>query len=59
MSIKSQIHDAFYRTNDIGDLDSLDEIIERIEGLLRRAMLSTDDESLHDEIRKEISYDSD
>lgn len=32
-----------------------DEIIERVDKLLKRASLSTDDEKLHDDIRKEIS----
>lgn len=39
------------------NLDDIVEVCERINKLLRRAMHSTDDNSLYDDIRKEIKND--
>lgn len=50
-----EAHNNFYRNNEMGDLDSLDEVLYKIDKLLRRAMFSTDSERLHDDIEKEIN----
>ena len=48
------VYEEFYKINEIGDLSGADEIFDRIDKLLKKAMLDTDDEVLFEEIRKEI-----
>ena len=56
MTVKwiKEVHDAFYLHNEVGDLDAVDEILDRINLLLEIAGNETDNEFLHDDIMKEV-----
>lgn len=48
------IKEALDAPNYPWDTDNREEVLKRIDKLLRRAMRETDDENLHDAIEKEI-----